>query len=240
MCATKQTCPLTSSVFDVSICPKSHRPHHLELNRLFTCKVWGLKTGEAFTGGVMRRVEEHVPPSLWWGTIWFESHTAAPCLSVLWSNMTHKVTVILVLTMFFNFLSWKEEYCLCSGCCSSSSRTCSPVWSWAFRLDNLTSIVLPRPDTRLPSTCRPPSERGEVDEENVFIGKCSENGPLGAGEGGHVGVWVGGVSLNLCSSPFWYNRKASECKNVQRSRHPQGWTLNLDFWRSHQTFELHV
>lgn len=38
-----------------------------------------------------------------------------------------------------------------------------------------------------PSTCRLLSEQREVDKEIVFIGKCSENGPLGFGERGRVG-----------------------------------------------------
>lgn len=48
----------------------------------------------------------------------------------------------------------------------------------------------------------------------MFIGKCSENGPLGFGERGRVGDFGGGgVSLNVSSSPctlFWYDTKESE------------------------------
>lgn len=56
--------------------------------------------------------------------------------------------------------------------------------------------------------------RGGDGRKIMFIGKCSENGPLGFGERGRVGDFGGGgVSLNVSSSPctlFWYDRKESE------------------------------
>lgn len=60
----------------------------------------------------------------------------------------------------------------------------------------------------------------------LFIGKCSENGPLGFGERGRVGDFVGGgVCLNLPSSlaPSFdtTGRSASDSMYV-RGRHPQG------------------
>lgn len=60
----------------------------------------------------------------------------------------------------------------------------------------------------------------------MFIGKCSENGPLGFGERGRVGDFGGEGYLSMClrhpAPSFGTTGRRVSDRMCERGRHPQG------------------
>ena len=165
-------------------------------------------------------------------------------------NMTHNANMIsYVIVQFWHWVEWKKGFwgvlVECAGFLPAKpvQLMCGLNWRLFVLHHQQSCRNLWYTTPRLPAGFFLNGERSTM--RSCLSESVRKMGRWVLERGGRVGDHGGGggylwICLRHLHPLFDTTGRRVSVRMCERGRHPQGWTLNPDFWRRDQTFKLHI